>query len=175
MQYNFNYKNKFAANGTALAIRKIVNDNNMPVIICIGSDCVSGDSLGPMTGTLLKRKLKIHNVPVLGCLETTITAKEIKYLDYFIRATLKDRTIITVDAAVGKEDEVGLIRISDTPLKPGSGLNKNLGEIGKVNIQGVVAEKTIISSLNLNNVRMNMIYKMADVISESISDYIYSM
>lgn len=175
MQYDFNYKNKFASNGTALAIRKIIKNHNIPVIVCIGSDCVSGDSLGPMTGTLLKRKLKIPNVPILGTLETTITAKEIKYLNYFIKATLKDRTVITVDAAVGKEDEVGLIRISDIPLKPGSGLNKNLGEIGKINIQGVVAEKTIISSLNLNNVKINTVYKMADVISEAICDYIYSM
>ncbi len=176
MQYNFHFRNKYAVNGTTLALQKLTaKEKRAPVVVCIGSDLVSGDSLGPVVGTMILKKTEKKGILLFGSLDCTVTAREIKYLNYFLKATFKDRLVVTVDAAVGRGDEVGLIKISDSPLRPGSGINKKLGEVGNINIQGVVAEKTPLLERTLKEVRMNMIYKMADVISDSLSDYIYNM
>lgn len=176
MQYNFHFRNKYAVNGTMLALQKLTaKAERAPVIVCIGTDLISGDSLGPVAGSMILKKTGKKGLILFGSLDCTVTAREIKYLNYFLKATFKDRMIVTIDAAVGRSDEVGLIKISDIPLRPGSGINKKLGEVGNVNIQGVVAEKTPLLERTLKEVRMNMVYKMADVISDSISDYIYNM
>ncbi len=175
MQYDFNYNNKFSSNGLTLALRKMISSERAPIILCIGTDKISGDSLGPIVGSILLNKLKDKNAFIFGSLDNTLTAKEIKYINYFLKATFKDRTVITVDAAVGEASDVGLIRISSSPLSPGSGFNKNLGEVGNISIQGIVAEKGFLSYSSLKDVRMSTVYKMAESISSSITDYVYNL
>ena len=63
------------------------NLDKPPVIVCIGSDLAIGDSLGPITGSMLKYKTQGLGVFVYGTLATPVTAKEIKYLRTFLRAT----------------------------------------------------------------------------------------
>lgn len=171
MQYNFYYNNRRAVVGVLSALKKFVGTDNAPVIVCIGSDRVSGDSLGPITGSMLKNKLPLPDVFVLGSLESTVTAKEVKYLGEFLRETFARRTIICVDSAVGNMSDVGVIKVSDSPLLPGSGINKRLGKIGDVSIQGVVAEKSFLSRSALSEVKMGMVYKMSDIISDSITKF----
>lgn len=172
MQYNFYYNNRRAALGVTSALKKFIRADVAPVIVCIGSDRVSGDSLGPVTGSMLKNKLAMPDVFVLGSLENTITAKEVKYLNAFLKETFFKRPIICVDSAVGSLSDVGVIKISDAPLLPGSGINKRLGKIGDVSVQGVVAEKNLLSKSALSEVKMGMVYKMSDIISDSIAKYL---
>lgn len=169
MQYNFYYNNRRAVIGVLSALKKFICADKPPVIVCIGSDRVSGDSLGPVTGSMLKNKLNNPQVIVLGSLDGTVTAKEIKYLNSFLRETFLGRTVICIDSAVGSLSDVGVIKISDSPLLPGSGINKRLGKIGDVSVQGVVAEKNFLSKSALSEVKMGMIYKMSDIISDSIT------
>jgi len=129
------------------------------------------DSLGPITGSMLKAKMAPPQTVVLGNLENTITAKEIKYLNRFLRDTFPSRLIVTIDAAVGDLSDVGVIKVSDAPLSPGSGVNKRLGKVGDISVQGVVAEKNFLSKRALAEVRMKMVYKMSDVISDAIAEY----
>ena len=173
MQFNFNYKNRYAENGTTLALTKLIPTDKLPLIVCIGTEKISGDALGPIVGTMIRQKLIGKGALIFGTLDSSITAKEVKYLNYFFKATFGERKIITVDAALGKEEEVGLIKISDSPLKPGSGIDKKLDEIGNVTIQGVVAEKTPLASAYLQNVKIDIVYKMAEIISSSGVNYIY--
>ena len=46
-----------------------------PTIICVGSDLVLGDSLGPLVGTMLTNRNA--NAYIYGTLNSPITAKEI--------------------------------------------------------------------------------------------------
>jgi len=172
MQYNFNFNNRCAVNGIACALTSLIGAKRAPVIVCIGSDRISGDSLGPITGSMLKKKLFLPQIFVLGCLEKTITAKEVNYLNNFIKETLRDRLVICVDSAVGAFSDVGAIKISDSPLIPGSGINKKLAKVGDVSIQGVVTEKGMLCKTALSEVRMNMVYKMSDIISDAIASFI---
>ena len=144
-----------------------------PVIVCIGSDLAIGDSLGPITGSLLKYKTQGARAFIYGTLALPITAKEIKYLRAFLKETHKNSQIIAVDAAVGAEGDIGLIKVSNSPLYPGAGANKKLGAIGDISILGIVAEKSVANYGLLNTTRLNLVYSMAEKISDALATLLY--
>ncbi|MDE5789597.1 MAG: spore protease YyaC [Clostridia bacterium] len=173
MEYSFNVYNSLAPSGEVLALKKILPEiNGAPVIVCIGSDLSVGDSLGPVTGTKLKEKLKGLNVYVYGTLSKPITAHEIKYTNQFIQNTHPDSTVIAIDAAVGTAGDIGLIKVAKRALKPGSGANKRLAKVGDVSVMGIVAEKSLFNYSLFSSTRLNMVYKMAEIISEGIATFI---
>ena len=173
MEYSFNIYNSLAPGGEVLALKKLLPDmSGVPVIVCVGSDLSVGDSLGPVTGTKLKNKLKGLNVYVYGTLEKPITAHEIKYTAEFIKNTHPNSTVIAVDAAVGCAGDIGLIKLANRSLKPGSGANKRLTKIGDVSVLGIVAEKTLFNYSLFSSTRLNIVYKMADIISEGLANYV---
>ena len=64
-EYSFNLYNSLATSGTVIALKKMLaKPHKVPVIACIGSDLSVGDSLGPITGTLLKLTQEIN--PLAG-------------------------------------------------------------------------------------------------------------
>ncbi|MDE7163275.1 MAG: spore protease YyaC [Clostridia bacterium] len=173
MEYSFNVYNSLAPSGEMLALKKILPEiNGAPVIVCIGSDLSVGDSLGPVTGTKLKEKLKGLNVYVYGTLAKPITAHEVKYTSEFIKSTHPDSTVIAIDAAVGTAGDIGLIKVAKRALKPGSGANKRLAKVGDVSVMGIVAEKSLFNYSLFSSTRLNMVYKMAEIISEGIATFI---
>ncbi len=173
MEYTFHFYNSLAETGVLMAFDKLLEGLTAPpVVVCIGSDLAIGDSLGPLTGSLLKKGGNIGGAYVYGTLKSPVTAREVKYLNDFLRKTHPDSKIIAVDAAVGEDSEVGLIKISNTPIKPGSGANKRLGKIGDVSVLGVVAKRSAFSYSALNLTRLNMVYTMADVIAQSLIGYL---
>ncbi|MDE7076358.1 MAG: spore protease YyaC [Clostridia bacterium] len=173
MEYSFNVYNSLAPSGEVLALKKILPEiNGAPVIVCIGSDLSVGDSLGPVTGTKLKEKLKGLNVYVYGTLAKPITAHEVKYTSQFIKNTHPDSTVIAIDAAVGTAGDIGLIKLANRALKPGSGANKRLAKVGDVSVMGIVAEKSLFNYSLFSSTRLNMVYKMAEIISEGIATFI---
>lgn len=173
MEYTFNLYNSLAAGGEVLALKKLLADaKTPPVIICVGSDLSVGDSLGPVTGTKLKEKLKGLNVYVYGTLSKPITAHEIKYTEEFIRTTHPESPVIAIDAAVGVAGDIGLIKIARRSLKPGSGANKKLAKIGDVSIMGIVAEKSLFNYSLFSSTRLNIVYKMAEIIAEGVATFI---
>lgn len=172
MDYSFNLYNSMAASGSVLALKKLMPEQKqVPVILCIGSDLSVGDSLGPIVGTKLKDKLKGLNCFVYGTLSKPITAHEVKYMNDFIRLTHPKSPIIAVDAAVGTAGDIGLIKISKHGIKPGSGANKKLGKVGDVSIMGIIAEKSVFNYTLMSATRLNIVYRMADIISEALSTY----
>lgn len=173
MEYTFNLYNSLASGGEVIALKKLLADMTAPpVIICVGSDLSVGDSLGPVTGTKLKEKLKGLNVYVYGTLSKPITAHEIKYTNDFIKATHPDNPVIAIDAAVGVAGDIGLIKIAKRSLKPGSGANKKLAKLGDVSIMGIVAEKSLFNYSLFSSTRLNIVYKMAEIIAEGVSNFI---
>ena len=141
-----------------------------PVVLCIGTDLSIGDSLGPIVGTLLYERSV--NAFVYGRLSATITAKEVHALKRFIGLTHPSSKALVVDAAIGDKNEVGKVKLSSAPIKPGLGANKDLPELGDVNIIGVVAERSKTNYSFLNLTRLSLVYKMAVAIADGISDYV---
>ncbi len=171
MEYSFHFYNTLAETGIMMALTKFLGELKAPpVVLCIGSDLAVGDSLGPITGTLLRRKGEMYGY-VYGTLKNTVTAKEVRYVDAFLRKTHPDSKIIAVDAAVGEEGDVGLVKVIDAPLKPGAGANKRLGKVGDVSVLGIVAKKSAFSYSLLNLTRLNMVYTMSEIIAGALSSF----
>lgn len=186
MEYSFHVYNKLAADGLAMSADKLLNadlrkkaakaklppeslQTKPPVVVCIGSDLAIGDSLGPITGSMLRYKTQGLGIFLYGTLAAPVTAKEIGYIRTFLKETHKGSQIIAVDAAVGEEGDIGLVRITDAPLFPGAGANKKLGSIGDISVLGIVAEKSITNYALLNTTRLNLVYTMSEIISDGLS------
>ncbi len=173
MEFAFHFYNSLAETGALMAFERLLEGINAPpVVVCVGSDLAIGDSLGPLTGTLLRERVSSNGAYVYGTLKSPVTAKEVKYMNDFLKKTHPNSKIIAVDAAVGEDNEVGLVKISDTPLRPGSGAKKKLGKLGDVSVLGVVAKKSAFSYSSLNLTRLNMVYTMSEMIAEALSAYI---
>ena len=190
MEYCFNIFNKLAADGTSMAVDKFLraappakkraaatggSEPALPVVVCVGSDLAIGDSLGPIVGSMLRYKTQGLDVFLYGTLKAPVTAKEVKYLRSFLRETHRDRKVVAVDAAVGSEGDIGLIKILNEPLRPGAGANKKLGSIGDVSIMGIVAEKSLMNYGLLNTTRLNLVYSMAEIISDGLSALLWEL
>lgn len=170
MEYSFNVFNKLAPTGIVMALEQIVKNPHPPVFLCIGSDLAIGDSLGPICGTMLAEK-KEQGIFVYGTLRQTVTAKEVRYLNEFLRDTHPLSPIIAVDAAVGDAGDIGLIKVTSNGIRPGLGANKRLGKVGDAGIMGIVAEKSVFNYSLLNLTRLHLVYKMASLISDALCDY----
>ena len=188
MDFAFHLFNKQCADGLTLGLHRLLltqaekrnttgagteRTDDTPVVVCIGSDLAIGDSLGPITGSMLKFKTQGLGVFLYGTLAAPVTAKEIKYMRTFLKETHAGSQIIAIDAAVGSEGDIGLIKISDTPLMPGAGANKQLGALGDLSIMGVVAEKSIANYGLLNTTRLNLVYTMSEIISDGIASLLW--
>ena len=197
MEYSFHVFNKLAADGVSLSLDRLLKRdfqrknhkrmgactsltenseffNAPPVIVCVGSDLVIGDSLGPITGSMLRYKTQGLNVFIYGTLASPVTAKEIKYIRTLLQNSHPNSQIVTVDAAVGEEGDIGLVKLTDSPLKPGAGAQKKLGSIGDVSALGIVAEKSLGNYGLFNTTRLNLVYTMSEIISDSLSTLLWN-
>ncbi len=171
--YSFSSFNEYSSSGICQSLLSCTPKFKKPVFICIGSDLVLGDSLGPLVGTFLKKK----NVQsyIYGTLNFPITAREVEYARTELKQMHPSSVTIAIDAAVGNEEDVGLIRVVNKGLKPGLGVDKNLGVVGDISIVGIVASKSIKNYNLFNLTRLNLVYKLAEKIATGIEKYINTL
>jgi putative sporulation protein YyaC len=144
-------------------------ESNHPiVIVCIGTDRSTGDSLGPLVGTLLQEK-QVSPFHVYGTLEKPIHAVNLEEKLKEIKTMHKNSFIIAVDACLGRLKSVGMITVEKGPLKPGAGVNKQLPPVGDIHITGVVNVSGFMEFFVLQNTRLHLVMNMA----QSIVDGIY--
>jgi putative sporulation protein YyaC len=151
------------------ALTHIFN-GKVPIIVCIGTDAVAGDSLGPIVGSMLKEKI-LGKTFIFGSLDSTVTAKDVTAVSRFLNSVYVDYPILAIDAALGKKEEIGNVKLSDQPVKPGLGVNKDLSLLGTASLIGVVEQKLGGQNL-LSSVRVSLVYKMAEIISSAVSEYV---
>jgi putative sporulation protein YyaC len=137
------------------------------VFVCIGTDRSTGDSLGPLIGYKISG-IRQKNIFVYGSLEKPVHAKNLDEVMCSINQKYDKPFIIAIDACLGKMDHVGFITIGEGPLKPGSGVNKELTPVGHINITGIVNFGGFMDFLVLQNTRLSVVMKMADLISMGI-------
>ncbi len=142
------------------------------VIVCIGTDRSTGDSLGPLVGTKLKL-FDSNNFFVLGNLDEPVHAINLDETIKFIKENYSSSGIIAIDASLGQISSVGNIQVVDGPLKPGAGVNKELAEIGDFHITGIVNVGGFMEYFVLQNTRLSIVIKMAEIISKVILNTIH--
>ena len=153
-----------AERGLCYAIREVLG-GKLPIICCIGTDAVIGDSLGPLCGTMLTRRLT-GKTYVFGTLNKPITASDVKSLAVFLENVYPDVPVLAIDAALGEKSEVGKIKVSDSAVKPGLGVRKNLSAIGSSSIIAIVGDKNCGASIK--GVRLSVIYDAAQMITDAV-------
>ncbi|PLS15782.1 spore protease YyaC [Bacillus sp. M6-12] len=137
------------------------------VIVCIGTDRSTGDSLGPLVGTLLHEKISSH-FHVYGTLEDPIHAVNLQEKLNEINDKHDNPFIIGVDACLGRLKSVGMVQVGEGPVKPGAGVNKELPEVGEAHITGIVNVSGFMEYMVLQNTRLNLVLKMAKTIANGI-------
>jgi putative sporulation protein YyaC len=134
---------------------------------CIGTDRSTGDSLGPLVGYKI-RNVKYENVHVYGDLDNPVHAKNIEEVMSKINSAHEKPYIIAIDACLGRMDHVGCISIGEGSIKPGSGVNKELLPVGDMYVTGIVNFGGFMDFLVLQNTRLSIVMKMADLMSTGI-------
>ncbi|WP_294154071.1 spore protease YyaC [uncultured Clostridium sp.] len=142
--------------------------NTRPIIVlCIGTDRSTGDSLGPLVGYKLKH-LATSNIYVYGTLENPVHAKNLSDILNKINCYFSNPYIIAIDSCLGSLNSIGKIFIKNGPLLPGLALNKDLPPIGEMNITGIVNISGSFEFLVLQNTRLHTVMNLADSISRGI-------
>lgn len=171
-QQYININSQFAFHKFTDALYDLLNDGitrgcKSIVFICIGTDRSTGDSLGPLIGYKINN-LRYKNVHVHGNLDNPVHAKNLDEVMKQISAQYNRPIVIAIDACLGRMDHVGYINIGEGSIKPGSGVNKDLTPVGDVYITGIVNFGGFMDFLVLQNTRLSLVMKMADVISMGI-------
>ncbi len=136
------------------------------VFLCIGSDRITGDSLGPLIGHMLKKYG--CRAFVYGDLSSPVHAGNLLHTINLIHKNHGNAFIIAIDASVGRSSHVGCVNISDTSLSPGSGVGKKLPSIGSISITGIVSSFSPLPSASLNDTRLHSVFVLSEFIMEGI-------
>lgn len=150
---------------------KVRTGKSSVLFLCIGSDRSTGDSLGPLTGYLLKNEKMFTgntNAIVVGTLTLPVHAVNLESVLQVIEEDFPEYIIIAIDASIGSRDSVGCITLAEGGLKPGCGVNKDLRKVGDISITGIVSWGSRLEPVLLQNIRLGMVMNMADCIYQGI-------
>jgi putative sporulation protein YyaC len=141
--------------------------NRRIVIVCLGTDRSTGDSLGPLTGSRL-RSYWSGEFDLFGTLEEPVHAMNLAETMELIRLTYHNPFIIGVDACLGKAESVGTVTVGEGPIRPGAGVNKELPPVGDIHISGVVNVSGFMEFMVLQNTRLHLVMRMAELIADGL-------
>lgn len=136
------------------------------VYLCIGTDRATGDCLGPLVGSIVKGLLPA--AVVFGTLEQPAHAMNLSCMMQEVSSHFSDPLIIAIDACLGRVERIGFINVKHGSLKPGTALQKDLPEVGDFHVSGVVNVGGLMDHLVLQNTRLGIVYRMAEVIARGI-------
>lgn len=141
--------------------------NHELVIVCIGTDRATGDSLGPLVGYKLKN-LTYDKVTLYGTLDLPVHAKNLEETLSVITEKHTDALVIAIDACLGAAQNVGCISLGEGAIKPGAGVKKELPPVGHLHITGIVNFSSLMNMVVLQNTRLSLVMKMADTMASGM-------
>lgn len=150
-------------NAKAELAKDLVKQAENIVVMCIGTENVTSDSLGPRVGSLLNENLATP-LFVYGMQGANIDAKNLKTALDVIKRLHPDAPLLVVDAAVGEQWQVGKVQLTKGDIAPGAATNKQLDRVGDISIVGIVGNKNMIDFYD-NSVEKN-------ILVESLSQFI---
>jgi len=158
------YAEKLGLSKVTRALEAILPVRDVAVAyLCIGSDLSTGDSFGPLTGTLLKR---MGVTGVFGSLDDTIHAKNMVER---IAQVPGDRFVVAIDATMGRLKEVGCFSFINGPLRPGAAMKRDLQPVGNVSILFNVAPASYANFMVLGCASLNTVWQGANLLARGIS------
>jgi len=143
-----------------------------PVVLCIGSDKVTGDCFGPLVGDRLVKNESINSY-VYGTLDAPVTALNLLHTLAFIKLKHPSSYILAVDSALGAKTEVGCFRVIADGIYPGSATGKKLPKVGDFSLTATVAG--LGNSSSLYGVGLGFVSRLADTASKAIANCVRSL
>jgi putative sporulation protein YyaC len=137
------------------------------VVVCVGTDRSTGDSLGPLVGTALS-KYRSPFFDLYGTLEEPVHAMNLDETLQEIGSRVRNPFVVGIDACLGQAASVGCIQVGSGPVRPGAGVNKELPPVGDIHITGIVNVGGFMEYFVLQNTRLHLVMKMSDIISQSL-------
>ena len=148
-------------------IRRTIRPWKEIVCLCIGSDRIAGDSLGPLVGGTLSRRQQ-EGFFVYGTLEQPVHAMNLREALADLTLCHPGALILAVDASLGCDSHQHHITIGQGSIRPGSGAGKNLPAVGDIFITGIVSSFENFSHLQLQTLEFAPVLRLADTISRGI-------
>lgn len=136
------------------------------LILCIGTDKITGDCLGPLVGSKLKKQHFPY--PLYGTLEKPLHAGNLNKKLRQIKKNHPHAFNIVIDAAVGTPEHIGLISLSSHPLFPGKGVSHSLPPIGNISITGIINESSDSTEILLPYTSLYLVDTLAEYICTGI-------
>ena len=141
---------------------------NALVLLCIGTDRVTGDSLGPLIGYKLSKQ-NIANIHVYGTLQHPVHALNLEPVLAEIKKEHPLLPVVAVDASLGHESDLECITVTPGSIRPGIGVDKNLRAVGDISITGVVSTVSPYAQIQLQTTRLHTVMHLADIICDGIT------
>lgn len=133
------------------------------VVVCFGTPSISGDSLGPSVGSLLREKYKTKAF-VYGTLDRPINGKNMKEWMTFLKQVHKGAIIVAVDASLGGKSRKGQIILRSDGVCPAA-VKGEKSRYGDVGILAVVGESGGDALMELMQVSMIYVHKLAEKVA----------
>jgi putative sporulation protein YyaC len=104
---------------------------------------------------------------VYGTIDNPVDATNILHI---IDSLPNDKTIVAIDASLGKDYEVGNIGIRSDSISPGAGVGKSLPSVGDISIVGVVNVAGFMENrvMVLQTTRLSKVINMSKLIANII-------
>mgnify|MGYP002242387759 CR=1 FL=1 len=146
------------------------------VFLCIGSDRVTGDCLGPYIGHQLLEHLNTdtHGVYVYGTLKSPVHALNLSRISRQIKILHPEGLVIAVDASLGQKSTWVCDHRRWCTL-PGAAVQKELPPVGDIHITGIVNIAGVLEQLTLQTTRLSTVISLADTITQGIVNYTNSL
>ena len=131
------------------------------VFLCIGTDRVTGDCLGPFVG----QKLSSYSgtvFSVYGTLFQPVHALNLTDIYQHIQTHHPNALIIAIDASLGEKKHLGYVTIANGALHPGAAIHKQLPSVGHIHITGIVNVSGVLEQLTLQTTRLSTVIFLAD-------------
>lgn len=144
-------------------------------ILCVGTDTIMGDAIGPIIGSKLK-SLENRHIQVFGTVEDNLNFNNARDVINSIYNIFKEPYIITIDAALSNKRKVGDIVLNKGFIKIGKALNKSICFYSNININCVVG-RNLDNGDNfeeLKNVDKKSIGEMIEIISNGLENVLQS-
>ena len=166
-----NNKYKQFINKFEKSLKKLNNNFSHIIFLCIGTEKIIGDSVGPIIGSNLK-KLENEYIKVYGTCGKNLDFSNAKNIIEQVYKKYSNPFIITIDAALSKEKRTGEIYIGEGFMKIGTALEKSITFYSNINIKCVVGKYNSLNQKEnvniLNNVIKEKVYSLAEIVSQGI-------
>ena len=152
--------------------KRMKNDQQL-IVLCIGSDYIVGDCLGPLVGHKLNSKH--YRLTVYGDFDSTVHSANLLEIVQDINKKYVNPFVIAVDSALCFDNEqIGNVKLRDGGLVPGVAFQKKLPYVGDISITGITNSKSSFKKF-IQTTRMSLVMQLADFIEIGLLNTLIKM